>query len=151
MNALKRACLLAITAMALGVLSAACAGGKPIDVDQGDDDDDGGSTLTTNLSALITGPWTTETCNSAPGCHQGPTPTGVVTLGGGGVTPSQVHASLHSRPGVINTTNAGASLLLTEPAGATPGGAHTGGTLWTTADDSYQGTLRWIQQGAQNN
>lgn len=151
MNALKQASLFTISVVTLGVIAAACAGGKPIDVDGGGDDDDDGVSLTTNLSALITGPWTDETCNSSTGCHQGPTPSGVVSLGGGGVTPAQVHTSLRSRAGVINTANAAASILLTDPAGTTPGGAHTGGTLWGTGDATYQGTLRWIEQGAQNN
>lgn len=133
--------------MALAALLAACASGDPIDFDEGPTP--GGATLTTTLSALITGPWTNETCNSSTGCHQGPTPAGVVSLGGGGATPQQVHTSLHSRPGVVNTTNAAASVLLTDPVTGVP--AHSGGQLWATGDASYQGTLRWIEQGAQNN
>lgn len=141
----KQATTLALSALTCAIFVAACAGGKPIDVDQGDDDDDV-ATLTTNLAALIAGPWTNETCSSSAACHQGAAPSGGVILGG--VAQAQVHDSLRTRPGVVTTANAAASLLLTDPAGTT---THTGGTLWTTADDTYQGTLRWIQQGALNN
>ncbi len=140
---MKQFFLLLSSVLTFGVLAAACAGAKPIDVDQGDDDT---ATLTTNLAGLISGPWQTETCNTATGCHQGAAPAGGVILGG--VTATEVHTSITTRPLVINTSNAAASTLLTDPLGTT---AHTGGTVWATTDPSYQGTLIWIQQGALNN
>ena len=130
-------------------LFSACAGGKPIDVDQGDDDD--GATLTTNLSGLIgpSGGFTTESCGAGSGCHAGPgIPVGQVRLGG--ALQADIYNDLRTRPGVVNTANAAASSVLTKPLVGDPA-SHVGNELWSATDSSYLSVKAWIEKGAQNN
>jgi len=87
--------------------------------------------------------WSVETCT---GCHTGVAPSGNMNLND---TTPNVYSTLVNG-GRVNTGSPSSSLILCKPA-QTLGCAHSGGTLMSTGDSTYQTILRWINDGAPNN
>ena len=146
--------LLLVSTALLAALTAACAGGKPIDVGPpgGDDDDDGVSdaTFTTGVIPLMRD--TDVDCGRA-GCHIGGAPSGALLLpdAAGTVSVAAAYAAM-TNGGIsgdaINLAAPDQSLLLLKGANTS---AHTGGKIWDDSDTVYETIVAWISSGAELN
>jgi len=147
-----------IAMLLLSTVVAACAGGKPIDVN--DSATTGTATPTPSGSPTSTAPkfstdvfplFASKGCNGSTGCHQGASPVGIVNLGGTGTTAAAAFTSITTTSNVVITGTPANSLLLKKPLTGDPT-THSGGKQFTgTTDPAYVTILDWITAGAQNN
>lgn len=145
----KRALDLLMLLALFAALTAACAGGKPIDVGPpgGDDDDDDGFDGTFSggaYPALVQ-----EDCGIA-NCHSNANQaaTGGLELPDAAATLTTAGAFAElTAEAVLNTASPATSLLLTKGEGT----AHGGSVQWDSGDATYGAVLTWIQNGALNN